>query len=190
MTAVRGDGEERVPTMETTDWPPEHSAALREYFTRGLSFSKIARALNERFSTAYSRNAALGRAKRMGLGGPARPESAPRELTPPSKPREPRDFEFRRSGFDWSKPPLEKIEPVKLRCVGVEPRHLSLIELERGDCRYPYGGDDEGEAITFCGHRRRPGSSYCTPHFHLSRDPVVGLERTVGAVSLKLVELA
>ena len=62
--------------------------------------------------------------------------------------------------------------PVKLRCVGIEPRHLSLTELERGDCRYPYGGDEEGEAITFCGHPRRAGSSYCSPHFHLSRNPV------------------
>ena len=49
---------------------------------------------------------------------------------------------------------------------------LSLIELEHGDCRYPYGGDEEGEAITFCGHPRRPGSSYCGPHFQLSRNPV------------------
>ena len=69
------------------------------------------------------------------------------------------------------------MKPVKLRCVGIEPRHLSLVELEKGDCRYPYGGDEEGEAITFCGHPRRPGSSYCTPHFHLSRDPVGPPER-------------
>jgi GcrA cell cycle regulator len=32
--------------------------------------------------------------------------------------------------------------------------------------------DEENEAITFCGHPRRPGSSYCGPHFHLSRDPI------------------
>ena len=51
--------------------------------------------------------------------------------------------------------------------------------LERGDCRYPYGGDEEGEAITFCGHPCRPGSSYCTPHFHLSRNPVEAV-RTCG----------
>ena len=67
---------------------------------------------------------------------------------------------------------FKEVVPLKLRCVDIEPRHLSLIELERGDCRYPYGGDEENEAITFCGHPRRPGSSYCSPHFHLSRDPV------------------
>jgi GcrA cell cycle regulator len=69
-----------------------------------------------------------------------------------------------------------------LRCVAIEPRHLSVIELECGDCRYPYGGDEEGEAITFCGHPRRAGSSYCTAHFHLSRDPIVPAERAVSTV--------
>ena len=60
--------------MQLTDWPPEHSAALREYLVRGLSFSRIAQAINAKFKTAYSRSATLGRAKRMGLAssGPAR----------------------------------------------------------------------------------------------------------------------
>jgi len=87
-------------------------------------------------------------------------------------------------------PVFKEIKPVKLRCVAIEPRHLSLIELERGDCRYPYGGDEEGEAITFCGHPRRPGSSYCAPHFHLSRNPVELPERAVSTVSLRVVEAA
>jgi GcrA cell cycle regulator len=87
-------------------------------------------------------------------------------------------------------PMLGKVEPAKLRCVAIEPRHLSLIELERGNCRYPYGGDEEGEAITFCGHPRRAGSSYCTPHFHLSREPVALAERTASVAALRVVEAA
>ncbi|WP_050044042.1 GcrA family cell cycle regulator [Bradyrhizobium sp. LTSPM299] len=50
-------------------------------------------------------------------------------------------------------------------------RHLSLVELGPADCRYPYGGDSEGEVVTYCGHPRQSGSSYCTPHFELSRNP-------------------
>jgi GcrA cell cycle regulator len=38
-----------------------------------MSFSRIADAINAKFKTAYSRNAAIGRAKRMGLAGPDRP---------------------------------------------------------------------------------------------------------------------
>jgi GcrA cell cycle regulator len=88
-----------------------------------------------------------------------------------------RPSDFRTLALPWPTPVFKEVKPVKLRCVAIEPRHLSLIELERGDCRYPYGGDEEGEAITFCGHPRRPGSSYCAPHFHLSRDPIVPAER-------------
>ena len=103
---------------------------------------------------------------------------------------EPRPSASTAAALLWPTPVFKEVKPVKLRCVGIEPRHLALVELERGDCRYPYGGDEEGEAITFCGHPRRQDSSYCTPHFHLSRDPVVPAERAVSTVSLRVVEVA
>ena len=177
--------------MELSNWAPEHSDALREFVAKGLSYSEAARAINSRFNTSYSRNAALGRARRLGLGPDDR-----RQPSMPTKPAdlheiaEPRPSDFRTLALPWSTPVFKAIKPVKLRCVAIEPRHLSLIELERGDCRYPYGGDEEGEAITFCGHPRRPGSSYCTPHFHLSRDPIVPAERPLSTVSLRVVEAA
>jgi hypothetical protein len=58
--------------MQSTDWPAKHCAALREYRALGMSFSQIAKAINAKFKTAYSRSAAIGRAKRMGLTGPGR----------------------------------------------------------------------------------------------------------------------
>ena len=83
------------------------------------------------------------------------------------------------------------VVPVQLRCVGISPRLVSFAELEPGDCRYPYGGDKDDEAIAFCGHPRRDGASYCTPHFHLTR-VVVGTEaeRAVGPITLRLVQAA
>ena len=89
-----------------------------------------------------------------------------------------------------SPPALERAEAVKLRCVGITPRLLSLVELEANDCRYPYGGDKEGEAITFCGHPRLAGSSYCAPHFHLTRGTGTQSERAAGPILLRLVEAA
>src|ERR1700753_975339 len=53
--------------MESTEWAPEHSAALTENLAQGMSYSEIARTINAKFGTNYSRNAALGRAKRIGL---------------------------------------------------------------------------------------------------------------------------
>ena len=55
--------------MEATNWASEHSDALRELFARGMTFSEIAKAINSKFKTKYSRNATLSRAKRMGSAG-------------------------------------------------------------------------------------------------------------------------
>jgi GcrA cell cycle regulator len=177
--------------MELSNWAPEHSDALREFITKGMTFSEAARAINSRFNTSYSRSAALGRARRLGLTGDDRQKpSMPTEPAEPHDAGEPRASGFRTLALPWPVPVFKETKPVKLRCVAIEPRHLSLIELERGDCRYPYCGDEEGEVITFCGHPRRPGSSYCAPHFHLSRNPVEPPERTVMTVSLRVVEAA
>ncbi len=180
--------------MQSSSWEAEHSQALREYLARGMSFSEIADAINAKFGTAYSRSAAIGRARRMGLASPDRPGDSlqhwpkrpPRaEAKRLKQPRERHVPEFMRP-----MPVFERVEAPKLRCVEIVPRHLSLVDLEAGDCRYPYGGDEEGEAITFCGHPRREGSSYCAPHFHLTRGPGTPSERAAGTVLLRLVEAA
>jgi GcrA cell cycle regulator len=171
-----------------SSWAEEHSQALREYLERGLSFSRIADAINARFNCAYSRNATIGRARRMGLSGPARAEDSARP-----KPRPARLKKMRARLAAKSRPRLavfKRARALKLRCVGIVPRHLSLVDLEPGDCRYPYGGDAEGEAITFCGHPRREGSSYCVSHFHLTSSPGTASERIAGKVPLRLVEAA
>jgi GcrA cell cycle regulator len=74
--------------------------------------------------------------------------------------------------------------------VGISPRLISLVDLEPGDCRYPYGGDTDGDPIVFCGHPRKAESCYCTPHFHLTRNPEGLIERPLGPVVLRLVEAA
>jgi GcrA cell cycle regulator len=180
------EGEE----MQSTDWTPEHSAALREYLAKGMSFSAIAAAINEKFGTAYSRNATIGRAKRMALARPDRPE-APVRRTPPAK-AGPAAIQRERETMEPRRPRsiFESVEMPQLRCADIVPRHLSLVDLERRDCRYPYGGDEEGEAITFCGHPRWPGSSYCDGHFHLTIGPGTAAERAADSVLLKVVETA
>jgi GcrA cell cycle regulator len=176
--------------MEPTDWAPEHSGALRELFALRLSFARIAAVINKKFNTVYSRNAVLSRARRMGLAGNDRSGLSPCAQSRLDRPGEVHLVESTSPKFPWPVPPFKETKPVELRCVEIDPRHLSLIELERGDCRYPYGGDEEGEAITFCGHPRRPGSSYCTPHFYLSRGPGTLSERTACDVLRRMVETA
>jgi GcrA cell cycle regulator len=176
--------------MQSTTWTEEHSEALRRLLDSGMSFSRAADTINEKFNTAYSRCAAIGRAKRMGLAGPDisqdRPESLPIANAPPQK----KSRESYAAEFLRRMPVFDTVEPTILRCVEIEPRHLSLLDLEPGDCRYPYGGDTEGEAITFCGHPRRRGASYCVAHFHLTRVSGAVPERAAGTVLLTLVEAA
>jgi GcrA cell cycle regulator len=176
--------------MQSTNWAPEHSDALRDHLAKGLSYAEIAAAINATFNAAYSRNATIGRARRMGLGGPKRPSTWPK-LSPKAAQPSLRKLRQRRLPETWWPiPTFERTETAKLRCVEVDPRHLSLIELEPSDCRYPYGGDQEGEAITFCGHKRREGASYCTAHFHLTRRPGTASERAATTEALKFVEAA
>jgi len=188
--------------MQSGDWTPEHSQALRDLVAGGLSFARAAAEINARFATAYTRSAAIGRAKRMGLVGPARrkarpvPATAPGSLKAPKPQKAPRPAKTRkRGGAEPAQPELEIVPaiaaaPVKLRRVGISPRLISLVDLEPCDCRYPYGGDKDDEPIAFCGHPRRAGSSYCTPHFHLTRGVGTAAERAAGPVMLRLVEAA
>ena len=176
-----------------TSWELKHSDALRDYLAKGLPYSEIARRINAAFNTDYTRNATIGRARRMGLAGLA-------ETGRPKKPSKPNFLSIRKLRKMSKKlrgaksrlplPVLKRAAARKLRCVEIEPRHLSLIELEARDCRYPYGGDKDNEAITFCGHPRREGSSYCAPHFHLTRKVESAPERSAIKVLLRLVEAA
>jgi GcrA cell cycle regulator len=175
--------------MQSFEWIPAHCEALRAHFARGLSFAEIAAVINAAFGTTFTRSATLGRARRMGLARPGRTQDEIQRL--PKRSRKAK-AKAPRPGTHVPEAPrpraaFERIEVPKLRCVGIAPRHLSLLELEASDCRYPYGGDEDGEAITFCGHRRRKGSSYCVPHFHLTRGPGTPAERAAGAVLLRLV---
>jgi GcrA cell cycle regulator len=176
--------------MQSGGWTPEHCAALRDYLARGMSYSKIAEELNARFGTAYTRSATIGRGKRMGLAVADHRKDRPKQVRKAKAPRLKKLRQRRAAESSRPEPVLTPTEPPKLRCVGIAPRLLSLLELEPGDCRYPYGGDKDGEAIAFCGHPRRAGSSYCTPHFHLTRGAGTAAERAVGPVMLRLIRAA
>jgi GcrA cell cycle regulator len=181
--------------MQLGNWAPEHSEALREGVARGLSYSEIADTINAKFGTCYSRNATIGRGKRMGLSGLSRPNDGPKPLPRSKAPKLVKAGERKsraRRAVEAGEPqlPIKRSKSVKLRCVGVSPRLLSLIDLEDGDCHYPYGGDKDGEPIAFCGHPQLEGSCYCAPHFRLTRDEGTALARAAGPVALRLVEAA
>lgn len=141
-------------------WLPEHDAYVKELATdlRGFSLSIIADKLNLRFGTAYTRNSVIGRLNRMKTGRAPTRTVRPRAYTEKPGPK---------PGFKLQ--PRISASVVQLRCAEIVPRHLSLFELGRDDCRWPLGDGP----FTFCGCLKMVGSSYCTGHHLLSvRSPM------------------
>jgi GcrA cell cycle regulator len=190
MAGRLGLAPEKANFMQLFIWASEHSDALRDCLSRGMSYGQAADAINARFGTEFTRNAAIGRAKRLGLktasvrkilARPKRParwgESAPKAPQKAAHPAAPA-------------PVPEPVKPMKLRCVGISPRLISFTDLEPGDCRYPYGGEKEGEAYAFCGHPRMPRSPYCRSHHALTHGRGTVSERMAVPVTLRLVRAA
>src|ERR1700748_2710071 len=57
----------KANSMQSFIWASEHPGALRDCLSRGMSYGQAAIVINARFGTEFTRNAAIGRAKRLGL---------------------------------------------------------------------------------------------------------------------------
>jgi GcrA cell cycle regulator len=145
--------------VASISWTVEHDAALDKYLQRKFSFSQAAAAINKEFGTAYTRNAAIGRANRIGL----------KSICPPTGGlhvnRKPRSMPWAAQGVSQRTYYRRRKQDVSAyRCVEVAPLNLSLVDLDSGQCHWPYGDGP----FTFCGHPQLPGFSYCGPHYVLS----------------------
>jgi GcrA cell cycle regulator len=188
----------KANSMQSFIWAPEHSDALRDCLSRGMSYGQAASVINARFGTEFTRNAAIGRATRLGLKTAAgqkalvKPRRSARwgEAAPkPSQQKAPQNAARSDASAALAPVPI-KMTPVKLRCVGIRPRLIAFDDLEPGDCRYPYGGEKEGETYAFCGHPRVAHSSYCRPHHVLTHGAGTASERMAVSVALRLVKAA
>jgi len=161
MPAPPGNNMRNANATVGQQWTPELDEALKKYLAANLSFADVAGEINREFGTSYSRCAATGRAHRLGLRSSVpKSEGSKRqaryhggERRKPSKPKPP------------APPVVFKCEPsTGLRVADVVPRNISLLDLEPGECRWPYGDSN----FTFCGNPTLDGCSYCHQHFALS----------------------
>lgn len=140
---------------------------LKELYEGGASCANVAYTLCDEFSVRITRNAVIGKARRL-------------ELVNPNPPRQnlqgDRKSRRRSEGARLPGERAPKFNPVKFVCVQADviPLHVSLTDLQHDQCRWPYG---EGP-YTFCGCAIAVGS-YCYPHYQQSR----GLLRTVSTIT-------
>lgn len=88
---------ERVVNSGTLKWAPEHDTEARERAADGCTGREVAAAINHKFGTGYSRNAAIGRMHRLGITKPRVVQNANRRAVKQiakreqerTKPREP-----------------------------------------------------------------------------------------------------
>lgn len=146
-------------------WPVEHDEALIRLVGERFSFAQVAEKMSRDFAKAFTRNMCCGRAHRLGVTS-----TVPRK---PSKPRPPRirKGDVTAVGIigrtERRKPAAQTFaaDPsTGLRIADVVPHHLSLLDLEPGQCRWPYGDSN----YTFCGCEQFDGTSYCGAHLLLS----------------------
>ena len=161
-------------------WSDERIERLKNLWANGMSGSWVAAALG------VSRNAALGKVHRLGLMGtkPRRVPKPPEELEAARKIRAANSNDLRlhrRREYRLANPiPDKPIRP--LVCEAVEPRHIDLLDLEPGDCRWAYG---EGP-YTFCGHSKFHGA-YCATHYFASVGPGTSSERAATRVQSRVL---
>jgi hypothetical protein len=149
-----------MPINQDTVWTDEMIKRLRQLHASGMnSFEAIAAALRAEFKVHLTKNACIGKGRRLGLQK-RRPSyqvlgyvKKTRKRTP-SKPAAPR-----------REAPQEQIPAVLPRWPVALPRcpakHVTIYQLEPSMCRYPFG--DDGPPYVYCGRKAVRGS-WCAEH--------------------------
>jgi GcrA cell cycle regulator len=160
--------------MFTTSWPDEHIEALRPLVDDNLTCREIMIEINRQFQTDYSRNAIIGKLRRLGLVSKSGSKGAEPKKPKRTRKRVPSAVDrikiAARSNLPISylrqarpSPRMACDEPIETAAMA---RDVSLIEVE--GCRWP-SGDGIAVAFTFCNAAKLAGFSYCAGHMRISR---------------------
>jgi len=167
-------------------WTEERTALARRLWQEGHSASLIA----DRVGDGVTKNSVIGKAHRGQWGqrrpAYARPGTPKGWMRPPEPQPEPKAKPRRRARVTPDEttarshapraappsPPPPPPPPVLLPPIEalVEPvgRHLTLLDLELGQCRWPLNDPPRGQPYLFCGEPLWPEArSYCGYHFRI-----------------------
>jgi GcrA cell cycle regulator len=141
--------------IRVTTWTPEIDDRMRELHALKLSFTEISARLNADFGLSTTRNACIGRGRRLKL--PLRAWPPPR-LTP----KAPKARKSRKGKKRWIPPVTPAIVP---EAPALVPGRLTMLQLGRQTCRWPSG---TRPPYTYCGDPIYDDRPYCREHCRLS----------------------
>ena len=148
-------------------WTVAREGLLRQRWADGYSAREIARELD----CGMSRNAVIGKARRMGLSGqqgPRRTPAAPRRApTAPAVRKDPKNKNpLGLNGRHHPKVAPKQHPGVKtLAQANADARRVTLEELKPRECRWPVNSPAKRGVYRFCGAPTdAPGKPYCAAH--------------------------
>lgn len=148
-----------------TTWTAEMDEVLRRERAEGKSFSEAVAAVNATCGTNLTRNAAIGRAARMGMPGRKQPQPKPKPA------RKPRATAARLFGAALqnhenalARKEIEFAATVNRRPIEIGSAAVAFFDVKRCHCRWPYGDPRDLETFRFCGEPALEDRSYCADH--------------------------
>lgn len=178
-------------------WTDEAIAQLKALWADGMTASKIAATLR-----GVTRNAVLGKLHRLGLARqsfrprPQRKVSAPpraavRVETARAKARKPAalmaKMEYRPPQFARGTMATIEAEASARPLPQANPLMRTFMQLQDGECRYPYGED---APFLFCAQPVEEGKPYCAAHCAVCFTPVGAPPQPVGDGRMRTQESA
>jgi GcrA cell cycle regulator len=143
-----------------SDWTEAVTNRLRELHAiegaNAYSMTEIARRLNIEFGTNFSRNAVIGRCRRMGLT--ARPSPIVVKHSP--KGRVPR---------------MKTIMDAPTAVVKPKCESVSIYQLDWDNCHYPLGEIEAYPPYRYCGKPAQFGRSWCDEHWRVTHGAGAGV---------------
>jgi GcrA cell cycle regulator len=138
--------------MTAHEWTAEMTKAFAALHRARppMSFAEIASAMSTRFDITLTRNACIGKARRMGL---ATRDNIPRAII------EKRRIRRMKTKVDAPIAPREAERPV-----APAPEGLDIYQLREGDCRWPLGKMHDHPPFRYCGDAALLGRPYCSQH--------------------------
>lgn len=112
-----------------------------------LSYTDIAKAMSEEMGIRITKNACIGKARRLGMPMRKTPQRA-RKRTEPALPAE--ITAPRLAVWPVSEPPVQR-----------RNGYLTLLELRHTSCHYPFG---ERPPYLYCGRPIQKAKPYCPHH--------------------------